>query len=303
MVVVKILTGGSHHFASGVGPFAYLREPAFGHLHIGIISMMKPMISYMQKSELLFVFIVNLTPNSLNDLTSCASIRLTRRRFFWPGPGPDQSIICPVRRARGDRADLGVEQRHLQGTAEPAIPTRKIAKGLTPQPGLSPTCAHCPDIQLYQADRVPVGRDQKHHLEVARYIAERFNGAFCETFVCPNPKSARTWPRFPDCTSEEVQDLRQHHRDIHRAQASSTGHAIVTDSTPVEQPRIRTRCNLFATVRLFADKMNAAMRNATGPRPEIVTSRRTGGAYLNFLEPHREKRARLMEHPDDIRES
>ncbi len=42
------------------------------------------------------------------------------------------------------------------------------------------------DILLYQADLVPVGVDQKQHLELTRNIAERFNGLYCPTFTVPD---------------------------------------------------------------------------------------------------------------------
>lgn len=47
------------------------------------------------------------------------------------------------------------------------------------------------DILLYKADLVPVGIDQKQHLELARNIAERFNGVYSETFTVPDPYIAK----------------------------------------------------------------------------------------------------------------
>lgn len=48
------------------------------------------------------------------------------------------------------------------------------------------------DILLYQADYVPVGADQKQHLEITRDIAERFNGAYSPTFTIPKPYIGKT---------------------------------------------------------------------------------------------------------------
>src|SRR3954470_5772296 len=54
------------------------------------------------------------------------------------------------------------------------------------------------DILLYQADTVPIGDDQRQHLELARDIAERFNGRFGETFVVPDGVYPETGARIMD---------------------------------------------------------------------------------------------------------
>jgi len=62
----------------------------------------------------------------------------------------------------------------------------KVAKGIAASHGLfSYPVLMAADILLYQANRVPVGKDQKQHLEVARDIAIKFNNTFGETFVLP----------------------------------------------------------------------------------------------------------------------
>ena len=51
------------------------------------------------------------------------------------------------------------------------------------------------DILLYQTDRVPIGDDQRQHLELARDIAERFNSRYGQTFTVPRRGSTRRWAR------------------------------------------------------------------------------------------------------------
>ena len=75
------------------------------------------------------------------------------------------------------------------------------------------------DILLYQADLVPVGADQKQHLELTRNIAERFNGLYSPTFVVPDalhPQKRRAHhvPTGPDQEDEQVRRERQR---LHRA--------------------------------------------------------------------------------------
>ena len=64
----------------------------------------------------------------------------------------------------------------------------KVAKGLGASHGLfSYPVLMAADILLYQAEQVPVGKDQKQHLEVARDLAIKFNNHYGETFVVPEP--------------------------------------------------------------------------------------------------------------------
>jgi tryptophanyl-tRNA synthetase len=57
------------------------------------------------------------------------------------------------------------------------------------------------DILIYQADRVPVGEDQRQHLELTRDLAGRFNSRFGDTFTVPAPTSSRRRARSPTCRS------------------------------------------------------------------------------------------------------
>ncbi len=79
------------------------------------------------------------------------------------------------------------------------------------------------DILLYDADEVPVGEDQKQHIELARDIAQSFNHRFGETFVVPEPKIAQAGARimsFDDPTAK-----------MSKSQSASRGHAVLlTDS-------------------------------------------------------------------------
>ena len=60
------------------------------------------------------------------------------------------------------------------------------------------------DILLFQAERVPVGKDQKQHLEVARDIAQKFNNEFGETFVVPEPAIRRSTAIVPGLDGQKM---------------------------------------------------------------------------------------------------
>ena len=77
------------------------------------------------------------------------------------------------------------------------------------------------DILLYQADRVPVGEDQKQHLELTRDLAMRFNHRFGRTFVVPEPAIPKVAAR--------VMDLQAPERKMSKSQATPLGILYVTD--------------------------------------------------------------------------
>jgi len=283
-----------------------------GTLHIGnYFGMMKPMISYMQKSEL-FVFIVNLHAlTSLNDPDKLRVNTLNAAADFLAlGLDPDQSIFW----VQSDVPEVTELTWVLSNVTSMGLLERchsykdKIAKGLTPNHGLfAYPVLMAADILLYQADRVPVGKDQKQHLEVARDIAERFNGAFGETFVLPEPEISEDVATVPGLDGQKMSKSYGNTIEIftERKALKDKVMRIVTDATPVEQPKNPDTCNLFALYRLFADKNEtAAMRERyLAPGLKYVDVKKELVERIwNFFEPHREKRARLMEHPDDIRD-
>jgi tryptophanyl-tRNA synthetase len=103
----------------------------------------------------------------------------------------------------------------------------KTAKGISPNFGLfAYPVLMAADILLYDTNAVPVGQDQKQHLEMTRDIAIKFNQTYGETFVVPEAvirerRRGRARPRRP----EDEQELRQHARDLRRREgAPEEGH-------------------------------------------------------------------------------
>lgn len=110
------------------------------------------------------------------------------------------------------------------------------------------------DIILYDADYVPVGKDQRQHLEMARDIAISFNNTFGETFVVPEPKISEDVMTIPGTDGQKMSKSYDNIIDVFlpekelRKQVMS----IVTDSTPLEAPKDPDTCNVFALYRLLA---------------------------------------------------
>lgn len=110
------------------------------------------------------------------------------------------------------------------------------------------------DIVLYDANFVPVGKDQRQHLEIARDIAATFNGRYGETFVLPEARIEESVMTIPGIDGRKMSKSYGNIIDIFlpdkelRKQVMS----IVTDSTPMEAPKNPDTDNVFAIYKLLA---------------------------------------------------
>ncbi|MBL3655361.1 tryptophan--tRNA ligase [Fulvivirga sediminis] len=110
------------------------------------------------------------------------------------------------------------------------------------------------DILLYDAEQVPVGKDQKQHLEMARDIASSFNNQYGETFVLPEPRIDENVMTIPGTDGQKMSKSYGNTIDIFLADKPlrKSVMAIVTDSTPLEEPKDPDTCNVFAIYKLVA---------------------------------------------------
>lgn len=112
------------------------------------------------------------------------------------------------------------------------------------------------DILLYDADVVPVGKDQLQHLEMARDVANRFNHQMGETLVPPQAKLQENTMYVPGIDGEKMSKSKGNIIDIFLPdkQLRKQIMKIKTDSTPLEEPKNPDTCNLFALYRLLANE-------------------------------------------------
>ncbi len=110
------------------------------------------------------------------------------------------------------------------------------------------------DILLYQADLVPVGKDQKQPLEVTRDLAGKFNQAYGEIFKMPDPYIPDSGAIVPGTDGQKMSKsygnvipLFDTPKKIKTAIMS-----IVTDSTPLEAPKDPETCNVYNIYKLLA---------------------------------------------------
>ena len=112
------------------------------------------------------------------------------------------------------------------------------------------------DILLYDAEIIPVGKDQLQHIEMTRDVAARFHAKMGDTFVMPEGKIQETTMLIPGTDGEKMSKSRDNTINIFlddkklRKQIMS----IQTDSTPLEEPKDWKTCNCFAIYSLLANE-------------------------------------------------
>jgi len=120
------------------------------------------------------------------------------------------------------------------------------------------------DILLYDANFVPVGKDQKQHLEMTRDIASSFNHQFGDTFVIPEVLIDENVMTVPGIDGQKMSKSYGNIIDIFQPEKKLRKNVmqIVTDSTPMEEPKNPDTCNVYAIYKTLAnDDQNVQMRN------------------------------------------
>lgn len=110
------------------------------------------------------------------------------------------------------------------------------------------------DILLYDAELVPVGKDQLQHLEMARDVASRFNNQMGETFVLPDARIDDATKIVPGTDGEKMSKSRNNFLNIFlpEKQLKKQVMSILTDSKGLEEPKDPTTCHIFRLYELLA---------------------------------------------------
>ena len=110
------------------------------------------------------------------------------------------------------------------------------------------------DILLYDADIVPVGKDQKQHLEITRDLASSFNHQYGDIFVLPESKISESVMTIPGTDGRKMSKSYGNVVDVFlpKKQLKKQIMGIQTDSTPLEDPKEPNTCNVFALYKLLA---------------------------------------------------
>jgi tryptophanyl-tRNA synthetase len=116
------------------------------------------------------------------------------------------------------------------------------------------------DILLYDANFVPVGKDQLQHIEITRDVASRFNHQMGETFVIPEAKTNEETMYVPGTDGQKMSKSRNNFINIFVDDKALLKQikSIETDSTPLEEPKNPDTCNVFALYKLLGSTEEVA---------------------------------------------
>ena len=281
-----------------------------GTLHIGnYFAMMKPMIEFQEEHDL-FCFIVNyhaltsiheseaLKQNTLQAAIDFLALGLDPERcHFWVQS--DVPEVTELTWILACHTSLGLLERSHSYKD-------KVARGLTPNSGLyTYPILMAADILLYQSEIIPVGKDQKQHIEITRDIADRFNSTYGETFVMPEPLINDDLAVIPGIDGQKMSKSYDNTINIFEEEKPLKKKImrIVTDSTPVEDPKDPDKCNVFALYSLFADntsKKQMRQRYLDGGMGYGDAKKELFALTWEYFKPFRDRRAELASRPDDI---
>ncbi len=283
-----------------------------GDLHIGnYFGMMKRMIEYQEHHEL-FCFIVN-----YHALTSVFDAERLRKQtldaacdFLALGIDPEKSIFW----VQSDVPEVTELTWILSNVTGMGLLERchsykdKTAKGLMPNHGLfAYPVLMAADILLYGAHKVPVGKDQKQHVEVTRDIAIKFNNTYGDTFVLPEPEIPDAVATIPGVDGQKMSKSYDNTLPIFAPEKMLRKRvmSIKTDSTPVEEPKDPDNSALFDLFALFLDEAGRQELRDRFLTPGLqygVVKKELFGVLWEYFQPYRDKRQYYAEHPDEVRD-
>jgi len=282
-----------------------------GSLHLGnYFGMMKAMIDYQEQEEL-FCFIANYhAQTSLRDGKALAKGTLdAAANFLALGLDPEKSVFW----VQSDVPEVLELTWVLSNFTPMGLLERchsykdKVARGITANHGLfAYPVLMAADILLFQSDRVPVGKDQKQHVEVARDIAIKLNNEYGEILTIPEPEIDDEIATVPGLDGQKMSKSYGNTIDlfVDEKELRKQIMRIVTDPTPVEEPKDPDRCNVFQIFRLFLDKAQEEalrQRYLAGGLGYGEVKQELFETARDFFTPFAERRRELIADTDGLR--
>jgi tryptophanyl-tRNA synthetase len=236
-----------------------------GVLHIGnYFGMMRPGIA-LQAEEEAFYFIADY--HALTSLRDPKALRENSRRvaldFLACGLDPERAALF-----RQSDVPQVTELAWILATVAPmGLLERahsykdKVARGMTASAGLfNYPVLMAADILIYDSDIVPVGKDQKQHIEITRDLAVKMNETYGEIFKLPEPQIQAATEVIPGIDGQKMSKSYHNNIDIFGDETETRKRvmSIVTDSTPVEAPKDPARSTVFQLYSLCATKNEIA---------------------------------------------
>ncbi|MFA6560960.1 MAG: tryptophan--tRNA ligase [Verrucomicrobiia bacterium] len=284
-----------------------------GSLHIGnYFGMMKPAIELQARGEA-FYFIADY--HALTSVDDAAALRENVTNvaldFLACGLDPARAVFF-----RQSDVPQHTELAWILSNVTPMSLLEKChsykdktAKGIAPNHGLfAYPVLMAADILIYQSDLVPVGQDQKQHLEVTRDIAIKFNqqyGGGTDVLKLPKPEIRDNVATVPGLDGQKMSKSYNNTIEIFTDEKVLKKKVmnIVTDSIPMEQPKDPDKSHLYALYKLFATPAEA-VEMAERFRKSGLGYGEVKKALLQkiwaYFAPAREKRQELMKNMDVV---
>ena len=232
-----------------------------GVLHVGnYFGMMKPAIALQDEGEALY-FIADY--HALTSVRDPDVLRENVRRvavdFLAAGLDPERAALFK----QSDVPQVTELTWILSTVAPMGLLERahsykdKLARGLAPTVGLfSYPVLMAADILIYDSDIVPVGKDQKQHIEMTRDLAGKMNEQFGQIFKLPEARINPETEVVPGVDGQKMSKSYGNNIDIFGDEKETRKRvmSIVTDSTPVEAPKDPIKSTIFQLYSLFASK-------------------------------------------------
>ncbi|MGN0865578.1 MAG: tryptophan--tRNA ligase [Akkermansia sp.] len=285
-----------------------------GQLHIGnYFGAIQPAVQLQEQGEG-FYFIANY--HAMTTMESAAKLRENTRGlavdFLACGLDPKKSVFF----AQSAVPEVNELAWILSTVCPMGLLERchsykeKMAKGFAASHALFAYPAlMAADILLYNSDAVPVGKDQKQHLEVTRDLAGKMNDTFGEElFKLPEPIISEVTAVVPGLDGQKMSKSYGNTLPIfgeEKALRKLINKKVVTDATPLEAPKPTEGSVILALYKLFASPEQYA---------DMVARHRAGGvgygqfkkelfeAYWEFFRPARERREQILAHPEYVDE-
>ncbi|MDX3327413.1 MULTISPECIES: tryptophan--tRNA ligase [Streptomyces] len=258
-------------------------QPTAGSFHLGnYLGAVRQWVA-LQESHDAFYMVVDLhaitVPQDPKELR--ANTRLAAAQLLAAGLDPERCTLF-VQSHVPEHAQLGWIMNCLTGFGEASRMTQfkdKSAKqgadratvGLFTYPVLQVA-----DILLYQADQVPVGEDQRQHIELTRDLAERFNGRFGETFTIPAPYIIRETAKIFDLQDPAIK--------MSKSASTPKGLVNLLDDPKVTAKKVRSAVTDTDTVIRFDAEKKPGISNLLG-----IYSTLTGTAVTDLEQKYEGK--------------
>ena len=280
-----------------------------GDLHLGnYFGMMSKMIEYQAKNEL-FCFIADLhaltvmpspktlSTNTFNAVCDFLALGLNPDKItFWVQS--DVPEVTELAWILSSHAGVGLMDRSTTYKD-------KIARGIKPNMGLySYPLLMAADILLFDSNIVPVGKDQKQHIEMARDIASKFNNIYGDILVIPEPDIAKETQLVPGIDGQKMSKSYNNTIPIFGTEKEIRKKfmSIVTDMSGVDEPKNKDT-PLFHLYCLFANKEEKENLKNKYDTPGLRYGDVKVELYekmMDYFSPYRQKRTLLLSKPDDV---